>query len=115
MKSPVELNSLFSKLFFYITGLFYHLISRDSGRLANEAFTSNAIVSVKEYLNGLKTTNCNESPCVAFNFDMRNHKRLLSDEIPCIGTPSSTSTQANSIGKSTSGERVKYICCLGRV
>ena len=59
MKSPVELNSLLPKFFCYITpGLLYHLIRSDSGRLANEAFTSNPIVSSKQWLNGLKITNC---------------------------------------------------------
>ena len=29
-------------------GLFYHLIRRDTGQLANEAFTSNPIVSSKQ-------------------------------------------------------------------
>ena len=54
MKSPVELNSLFSEFFCYITwfvispGLLYHLIWRDTGQLANESFTSNSIVSSKQ-------------------------------------------------------------------
>ena len=39
MKSPVEMNSLLSKFFCYITWLLYQLIRRDTGRLANEAFT----------------------------------------------------------------------------
>ena len=51
MQTPVELNSLLSK------GLVYYLIRRDSGRLANEAFKSNSIVSSKQWLNGLKITN----------------------------------------------------------
>ena len=45
MKSPVELNSLLSNFFCYITWLLYQLIRRDTGRLANEAFPSNPIVS----------------------------------------------------------------------
>ena len=45
MKSPVELNSLLSKFFCYITWLLYQLIRRDTGRFANEALTSNPIVS----------------------------------------------------------------------
>ena len=57
MKSPLELNSLLSKFFCYITWLLYQLIRRDTGRLANEAFTSNPIVSWKQQLNGLKITN----------------------------------------------------------
>ena len=52
----------FSQNYFVISpGLLYHLIRRDSGRLANEAFTSNPIVSVvslKQQLNDLKITNC---------------------------------------------------------
>ena len=43
MKSPVELNSILSKFF-----LLYYLIRRDSGRLVNEAFTSNPIASSKQ-------------------------------------------------------------------
>ena len=38
--------------------LLYHLIRSDTGRLANEAFTSNSIVSSKQQLSGLKITNC---------------------------------------------------------
>ena len=46
MKSPVE---AFSQNSFVISpGLLYHLIRRDSGRLANDAFTSNPIVSSKQ-------------------------------------------------------------------
>ena len=37
MKSPVELNSLLSKFFCYITWLLYQLTRRDTGQLANEA------------------------------------------------------------------------------
>ena len=48
MKSPVELNSLFSKFFCYITWFVYHLTRCDNERLANEAFTSNPIVSSKQ-------------------------------------------------------------------
>ena len=39
-------------------GLLYHLITRDSGRISNEAFTSNPIVSSKQWFNGLNITNC---------------------------------------------------------
>ena len=67
MKSPVELNSLLSKFFVVSPGLLYHPIRRDTGRLTNEAFTSNPIVSSKQYLSGLKITNW---------FD---HVHLLSD------------------------------------
>ena len=56
MKSPLELNSLLSKLFFS-PGLLYHLIRRDTGRLANEAFTSNFIVSSRQWLSDLNITN----------------------------------------------------------
>ena len=34
-------------------GLLHHLIRRDTGRLASEAFTSNPIVSSKQQLSGL--------------------------------------------------------------
>ena len=47
-KIPVELNSLLANFFCYITWLLYQLITRDTGRLANEAIT----------LNALKITNC---------------------------------------------------------
>ena len=47
-KNPVELNSLLSKFFCYITWLLYHLMRRDIGWLTNEAFTSNPIVSSKQ-------------------------------------------------------------------
>ena len=47
----------FSQNSFVISpGLLYHLIRRDSGRLANEVFTSNPILSSKK-VNGLKITN----------------------------------------------------------
>ena len=39
MKSPVEQNNLLSDFFIY------HLIKRDTERLANEVFTSNPIAS----------------------------------------------------------------------
>ena len=39
----------------------YHLIWRDTGRLANEAFTSNPIVSSKQELSDLKSTNCSRN------------------------------------------------------
>ena len=41
----------------YITWLLYQLIRGDTGRLANEVFTWNPIVSSKQKLNGLKITN----------------------------------------------------------
>ena len=37
--------------------MLYHLIRRDYGRLANEALMSNPIVSLKQWLNGLKIAN----------------------------------------------------------
>ena len=58
MKRLVGLSSLLSKLFCYITWLLYQLIRRYTGRLANEAFTSDPSVSSKQYLNRLKTRNC---------------------------------------------------------
>ena len=61
MKSSVELNSLLSKFFYYITWLLYQLIRCDTGRVANEAFTSNPFVYSKQQLNGLKITNCLDS------------------------------------------------------
>ena len=57
MKSPVELNSFLSKLFCCITWLLYQLIRCNTGRLANEALTSNPIVSSKQQLNCLKIAN----------------------------------------------------------
>ena len=47
----------FSQNSFIISpGFLYHLIRWDTGRLKNEAFTSNSIVSSKQQLNGLKIT-----------------------------------------------------------
>ena len=57
MKTPMELNSLFSNSFVISPGLLYYLIRRDTGRLANKAFMSNPIVSSKQWLGGLKITN----------------------------------------------------------
>ena len=56
MKSPLELNSLLSKLF-CSPGLLYHLIRRDTGRLANEVFMSNLIVSSRQWFSDLNITN----------------------------------------------------------
>ena len=58
MKSPLELSSLFSKFLCYFTWLLCHLIRRDFGRLTNEVFTSDPIVSLKQQLSGLITTSC---------------------------------------------------------
>ena len=57
MQTPVELIAFYQNSFVISTGLVYYLIRRDSGRLANEAFKSNSIVSSKQWLNGLKITN----------------------------------------------------------
>ena len=38
--------------------LLYHLVSRDTRRLGNEALKPNPIVSSKQWVSGLKTTNC---------------------------------------------------------
>ena len=57
MRRTVELNSLLSKFFFYITWLLYQLIGRDTGRIGNEALTSNPVASLKQWLNDLKITN----------------------------------------------------------
>ena len=54
LKSPVKLNSFFLKFFVISPGL----IRRDTGRLANEVFTSDLIVCSKQWLSGLKITNC---------------------------------------------------------
>ena len=50
--------AFYQNYFVMSPGLLYHLIRRDYGRLANEVFTSNPIVSLKQQLNGLKITNC---------------------------------------------------------
>ena len=42
--------AFYQNSFVLSSGLLYHLIRRDTGRLANETFTSNPIVSLKEYL-----------------------------------------------------------------
>ena len=54
MKSPVELNSLFPKILFFLSP---GLMRDETGDLANEAYFSNPIVSLKQYRSGLKTTN----------------------------------------------------------
>ena len=43
----------FQNRFVISPGFLYHLIRHDSGQLANEAFTSNSVVSWKQQLNGL--------------------------------------------------------------
>ena len=57
LKTPWNWIAFSQNSFVILPGLSYHLIRRDSGRLANEAFTSSTIVSSKQ-LNGLKITNC---------------------------------------------------------
>ena len=56
-KVPWNWITFYQNYFVIPLGFLYHLIRRDSGRLANEAFTSNPIVSSKQRLNGLKITN----------------------------------------------------------
>ena len=56
-KLPWNWISFYQNSFVASPGLLYHLIRRDYGRLANEAFTSNPIVSLKQWFNGLKITN----------------------------------------------------------
>ena len=56
-------------------GSLYHLIRCDSGRLANEAFTSNPIVSSEQYLSSLKITNCiNHDEFVSVNNALKKIK-----------------------------------------
>ena len=57
MKTLVEL--VFYQTSFVISPTFlYRLIRRDYGRLANEAFTSNPIVFLKQMVSSLKILNC---------------------------------------------------------
>ena len=49
--------AFYQNSFVIALGLLYHLIARNTWRLANETFTSNLIVSSKQRLNGLKITN----------------------------------------------------------
>ena len=53
MKSPVELNS--QNFFAMSPSLLQNLIRRNTVRLANEVFTSNPIVSLKQELSGLNS------------------------------------------------------------
>ena len=50
----MELNKFFLKFFVSSSGF----IRRDTGGLANEAFTSNPIVSLKQQFSSLKATKC---------------------------------------------------------
>ena len=54
---PWNWIAFYQNSFVISSGLLYHLIRRDSRRLANEAFTSNPIVSSKQLLNVLKIPN----------------------------------------------------------
>ena len=56
-KVPWNRIAFYQKFFVILPDLLYHLIRRDSGRLADVAFMSNPIVSLKQWLNGLKITN----------------------------------------------------------
>ena len=56
-KVPCNWIAFYQNSFVIWPGFLYHLIRRDSGRLSNEAFTSNSIVSSKQWFNGLKITN----------------------------------------------------------
>ena len=56
-KVPWNWMAFYQNSFVISPGSLYHLIRRDSGQLANEAFTSNPIVSLKQWLNSLKITN----------------------------------------------------------
>ena len=58
-KVPWNWIAFYQNSFVISPGLLYHLIRRDSGRLANEVFMSNPIVSSKQWLNGLNITNWN--------------------------------------------------------
>ena len=49
-KVPWKWIAFYQNSFVLSPGLLYHLIRRDTGRLANETFTSNPIVSLKQYL-----------------------------------------------------------------
>ena len=50
MKRPVEQNNLSSKFFCLSPGLLYQQIRRDTGRRANEAFSSSVIAALKQEL-----------------------------------------------------------------
>ena len=56
-KVPWDWIASCQNAFVILPGLLYHLIRRDSGPLAYEAFTSNRIVSSKQWLDDLKITN----------------------------------------------------------
>ena len=48
MKSPVELNSLYQYPFLILPDMLQRMIRQETGRIANEVFTSNPIVSSKQ-------------------------------------------------------------------
>ena len=56
-KGPWNWIVFYQNSFVISPGFLYHLISRDSGGLASEAFTSNPTASSKQCFNGLKITN----------------------------------------------------------
>ena len=58
-KNPWNWIACYQNCFVISPGLLYHLIRRDSGRLSNEDFTPNPIVSSNQWFNGLKITNWN--------------------------------------------------------
>ena len=76
-KVPGNYIAFSQKSFVLSPGLLYHLIRHDSGRVANKVFTSNPIVSLKEYLNGLKITNWTDWEAAT---DQQRYKENLSRE-----------------------------------
>ena len=57
-KGPWNWIAFYQNSFVISLELLYHLNRRDHGRLSNEAFMWNPIVSSKQWFNGLKITNC---------------------------------------------------------
>ena len=51
-KVPRNWIAFYQKTFVLSPGLLYHLIRRETGRFANDAFPSNPIISSKQYLSG---------------------------------------------------------------
>ena len=60
-KTPWNWLAFCQNPFVISPGSLYHLIRRNSRRLANEAVTSNPIIPSKQSLSGLKITNCSHS------------------------------------------------------
>ena len=81
-KVPRNYIAFSQKSFVLSPGLLYHLIRRDSGRLANKVFTSNPIFSLKEYLNGLKITNWTDREAAT---DQQRYNQNLSREFEKLG------------------------------